>query len=74
MKKMLKTARRGGAAKKGRAAASKCQCCDAAPCQCEKTCLCQELKGEAFDEGDDEGECFNDEMRFSFLPHGCQLG
>ncbi len=74
MKNRIKTARRGGAAKKGRGAASKCQCCDETPCRCEKTCPCQELKGEAYDEEEEEDERIDEDLTFSFLRHVSQLG
>ena len=50
-----------------------CPCCAGTPCRCEKSCLCQELKTEAFDEIEPEDGYFNDDLRFSLIRHGVQL-
>jgi hypothetical protein len=71
MKKRIAAAGRGGSAKKGRKAARKCPCCGCAPCACDKSSLCQELKGEMAD--DDSGDAaFEDDLRFSFVRYGEQ--
>ena len=71
MKKRIEAAGRGGSPKKGRKGARKCPCCGAGPCACEKTCICQELKGEmAEDEPDDDA--FEDDLRISFQRYGEQ--
>jgi hypothetical protein len=74
MKKKIRSSSRDESPKKGRKAARRCPCCGAAPCACEKTCFCQELKGEIEDENEAEadGAGFVDDLRFSFLRHGEQ--
>ena len=69
MKKRLDSPRREGAPKRSRKGARKCPCCGSTPCSCEKTCLCQELKGglEEDDESDAESAAFDDDLQFSFL-------
>jgi hypothetical protein len=59
----------GAAAKPRRKGSRRCPCCGAAPCACEKTCFCQELKGEVNDEEEDEPAPEVD-FHFSFLRHG----
>jgi hypothetical protein len=67
MKNRFDSPRRDEAPKKGRKTARKCPCCDAAPCSCEETCLCQELKGGLEDDEDDaaDGPSFDDDFSFA---------
>lgn len=69
MKKRFDSSRRDEAPKRGRKGARKCPCCGAAPCSCEKTCLCQELKGELEDDEDAaaEGPSLDDDFQFAFV-------
>ncbi|MFI5348924.1 MAG: hypothetical protein ACHQ2Z_05225 [Elusimicrobiota bacterium] len=71
MKKRIAAAGRDGTPKKGRKGARKCPCCGCAPCACDKSCLCQELKGEIPDE-DAEDAGLEDDLRFSFIRYGEQ--
>ena len=71
MKKQIGAAGRDGSPKRGRKAARKCPCCGSAPCACEKSCICQELKGEMADE-EPADVAFEDDLRFSFLRYGEQ--
>jgi hypothetical protein len=67
MKKRFDSSRRGEAPKKARKSARKCPCCGATPCSCEKTCFCQELKGELEEDDDADAASFDDDLQFSFL-------
>ena len=71
MKKKIAAARRVEPAKRGRRGARKCPCCGSAPCACDPTCICQELKSEMTDDEDDDA-VFDDSLRFSFLRVGEQ--
>lgn len=66
MKKRIRSAGRREPPKKGRRGAPRCPCCGCAPCACEKTCLCQELKAEA-DDDEIEEPVLEEELRLSFL-------
>lgn len=72
MKKRLDSSRRDGAPKRGRKGARKCPCCGAAPCSCEKTCFCQELKGGLEDDDEADAGGLEDDLQFSFLRFGEQ--
>ena len=71
MKKQIGAAERDESAKRGRKGARKCPCCSYAPCACEKSCFCQELKAEITDDEIHDPE-FEDVFRFSFLRYGEQ--
>jgi hypothetical protein len=62
---------KGESQKRVRKGARRCPCCGSAPCSCEKTCFCQELKGEMEDDDPDETG-YEDEPRFSFVTYGEQ--
>lgn len=72
MKRKMHASRREETPKKARKGARRCPCCGAAPCSCEKTCFCQELKGElAEDEnGDADDAGLEEDLNFSFLRYG----
>ena len=72
MKKQIRSSRRDESPKRGRKAARRCPCCGAAPCACEKTCFCQELKGELEDESEADGGGLVEDLQFSFLRYGEQ--
>ena len=67
MKNRFESSSRDAAPKKARKAAKKCPCCGAAPCACEDTCLCQELKGGLEDDQDEaaDGPSFDDDFAFA---------
>lgn len=72
MKKRIDSPRREQAPKRGRKGARKCPCCGAAPCSCEKTCFCQELKGDLEDDEDDGADAagLEEDLQFSFARCG----
>lgn len=68
MRKRITAAELDESPKRRRRGARKCPCCSCAPCACEASCFCQELKSEMpDDENDDAG--FEGDLRFSFLRH-----
>jgi hypothetical protein len=71
MKKRIGAATGGETRKRGRKGVRRCPCCGAAPCACEKSCFCQELKDEIEEDDSDETRC-EEELTFSFLRHGEQ--
>ena len=73
MKRKIAASGRGGASKRARKGGRKCPCCECAPCACDKTCFCQELKGEMTDdepEAEADDGRVEDELRHSFHRFG----